>query len=69
MVINGQQAIKMPNNGEKKMFKNYQRQLQAPFVIYGDFEAITEKIQSCKPNDNESYTEAYQKHTVCSYAY
>jgi len=43
--------------------------LKVPFVIYADFEAITEKVDSCKPNDSESYTEAYQKHTDCSYGY
>ena len=29
----------------------------------------TEKVDSCKPNDNKSYTEAYQKHTDCGYGY
>ena len=40
-----------------------------PFVIYADFEAITEKISGCQPNNNKSYTEAYQKHTDCGYGY
>jgi len=43
IVINGEQAIKMPEKGEKIMFKNHSRQLQVLFVIYADFEAITEK--------------------------
>ena len=38
-------------------------------VIYADFEAITGKIQGCSPNNAESYTESYQKHTDCSYGY
>jgi len=38
-------------------------------VIYADFEAITEKVDSCKPNDNDSYTETYQKHTDCGFGY
>lgn len=54
---------------KKIIFKHYQRQLQAPFVIFADFEAITEKVQSYKPNDNDSYTDAYQKHSHCSYGY
>ena len=29
----------------------------------------TEKVDSCKPNDKKSYTEAYQKHTDCGYGY
>ena len=38
-------------------------------MIYADFEAITEKISSCQPNNDKSYTEAYQKHTDCGYGY
>lgn len=49
-------------------FQKFNRQLKAPFMIY-DFEAIPEKVSSWKPNDNQSYTEAYQKHKDCSYAY
>ena len=33
IVINGQQAVKMPVKGEKIMFKNYQKQLYAQFLI------------------------------------
>jgi len=50
-------------------FNNFHKQQQVPFVIYADFEAITEKISSCKPNNDKSYTEAYQKHTDCGYGY
>jgi len=69
IAINGEQAVKMPQKGEKIMFKNYNRQLKVPFVIYADFEAMTEKVNSCKPNDNESYTESYQNHKDCGYGY
>ena len=34
--------------------------MQVPFVIYADFEAITEKIQGCNMNDQQSYTDKYQ---------
>ena len=40
-----------------------------PFVIYADFEAITEKIDSCLPPDQKSYTSTYQSHRACSYGY
>ena len=62
--INGEQAIKMPEPGSKIAFKNYRKQLPAPFVIYADFEAITEKVSQKK-----SHTEQYQKHTACGYGY
>ena len=67
--INGVQAIKMPEKGDKVYFKNHHKQLSVPFVIYADFEAITEKIHGCQPNNEKSYTEAYQKHTDCGYGY
>lgn len=38
------------------------------FVIYADFEVITEKIQTCIKK-SKSYTEAYQKHTDYGYGY
>ena len=50
-------------------FNNFHKQLPVPFVIYSDFEAITEKIHGCQPNDDKSYTEAYQRHTDCGYGY
>ena len=67
--INGKQAIKMPKKGQHVNFKNYHKQIPAPFVIYADFEAITEKVHGCLPNDEKSYTEAYQKHIDCGYGY
>ena len=67
--INGEQAIKMPEKGDKVHFKNHHKQLPVPFVIYADFEAITEKVDSCQPNNEKSYTEAYQKHKDCGYGY
>ena len=70
MVFNGKQAIEMPNKDNNKLeFNNFHKQLPMPFVIYADFEAITEKIHGCQPNDDKSYTETYQKHVDCSYGY
>ena len=67
--INGKQAIKMPKVGSKINFKNFKKQLQVPFVIYADFEAITEPIHGCQQSNQKSFTEAYQKHTDCGYGY
>ena len=49
MVINGEQAIRMPKEGSIVQFQNYHKQMPAPFVIYADFEAITEKVSGCQP--------------------
>ena len=69
LAINGTQEIRMPTEGSKIYFKNHQKMLPAPFVIYADFEAITEKIDSCIPSDEKSYTRNYQSHKACSYGY
>ena len=68
--VNGTQAIKMPDKHNNILkFNNFHKQQPVPFVIYADFEAITEKISGCLPNDSKSYTEAYQKHTDCGFGY
>ena len=68
--INGTQAVKMPDKDNNILkFNNFHKQQPVPFVIYADFEAITEKVQGCQPNINKSYTEAYQRHTDCGYGY
>ena len=68
--VNGQQAIKMPDKDNNILkFNNFHKQQPVPFVIYADFEAITEKIQGCQQNNESSYTEAYQRHTDCGYGY
>ena len=68
--VNGKQAIKMPDKDNNVLkFNNFHKQQAVPFVIYADFEAITEKVQGCLPCGNNSYTEAYQKHTDCGYGY
>ena len=65
--INGKQSIEMPEPGSTITFTNYRRQLPAPFVIYADFEAITEKVS--EKAQQKSSTEQYQKHTDCGYGY
>ena len=68
--VNGTQAVKMPNKDNNILkFNNFHKQLPVPFVIYADFEAITEKISGCQPKNDKSYAEAYQKHKDCGYGY
>ena len=38
--INGKQTIKMPKKGEYVKFKNFERKIKLPFMIYADFESI-----------------------------
>ena len=37
----------MPKEGSMVQFQNYHKQIPVPFVIYDDFEAITEKVTGC----------------------
>ena len=69
LIINGTQRIEMPQPGSKVFFYQHQKQLPVPFVAYADFEAITEKIDSCSPPQHKSYTQAYQKHKPSGFGY
>ena len=69
LIINGTQRIEMPQPGSKVFFYQHQKQLPVPFVVYADFEAITEKIDSCSPPQHKSYTQAYQKHKPSGFGY
>ena len=68
-LINGTQAIEMPAEGSKIYFKNHHKMQPVPFVIYADFEAITEKIDTCQPSNQTSYTTTYESHRSCGFGY
>ena len=68
--IKGKQAVKLRSGSIK--VKKYYKQIAAPFKIYADFECIVKRISSTDRgdrDDNASYTEKYQKHIPCSFAY
>ena len=66
-----QKAVKveMPKKGTMLSFKNYNRKMRVPFVVYADFEAFTESISTCSPSDDKSYTKQYQRHKPCGFSY
>ena len=37
--VNGKQTIKMPTKGEHIKFKNFERKIKSPLMIYADFES------------------------------
>ena len=49
-------------------FKNYFKELPVPFKIYVDVECILKRVRGSHKN-NGSYTEKYQDHIPCSFAY
>ena len=61
--------IIMPEEGSVVKFKNWHKKMIFPFVIYADFEARQLPIPSSKPNPTKSFTEKFQKHISCSFAF
>ena len=61
--------IELPEEGTMLRFKNYHRSEKVPFIVYADFECFIKLIQSCDPDDKESYTKQYQKHKPSSFYY
>ena len=61
--INGKQSVKLKKGIIE--FENYFKQIPVPFKIYADFECNFKKV---KCNEG-SYTEKYQDHIPCSFAY
>ena len=49
------QRITMPKKGEFVKFKNVERKMKSPFMIYSDFEIILVLEDNGKQNPNESY--------------
>ena len=66
-LINGKQGNKMPKKSEYVKFKNFQRKIKSPLVIYADFEIILVPENNGKQNPNKSYTNKYQKYVACNY--
>ena len=54
--INGKQRIIMPKKGEYVKYKNFERKIKSPFMIYADFESILVPEDNGKQNPNKSKT-------------
>ena len=60
----------MPKAGENKMaFKNYYKQMKAPYVVYGDFECVLRKINRCELDNKQSFTLKTKKHEPYGFWY
>ena len=60
----------MPKQGDNKMaFKNYYKQMKAPYVVYADFECVLKKIARCEPDNQQSFTVKTEKHEPCGFSY
>ena len=65
--INDKQSIQLKSVSIK--FKNYFKRIAAPFKIYADTECNSEKIRINDRDKKTSYTEKYQNHIPCSFAF
>jgi len=54
----------LPKPCTKIEFRNHDKSMRVPFVIYADFEAFTKPI-----DPDYSYVNQYQQHTPCSFCY
>ena len=64
MEVEGQQK-EMPTQDEKLKFKHHFKKLRCPFVVYADFECLTEELT--KPEGDEIKTYNYQEHKPCGF--
>ena len=61
--------VDMPDEETTISFKNIQKSMRMPFIVYADFEFFIKPIDTCEPNPSKSYTKQYQKHTPSSFCY
>lgn len=50
-------------------YRNYQKQMEVPFVVYADFESILKPIHTSQPNPQHSFQQKTYHHEVYSFAY
>ena len=61
--------IELPEEGSKLYFKNRNRSMLVPLIVYADFESFTPQLSTCQPNPNKSYTKQFQKHIHSGFCY
>lgn len=66
---NKQVALRFPKLTEKIKFKNYNHSMRVPFVIYADFESYLQRVYSCEPSPDRSFTNAKQHHRPMGFKY
>ena len=65
------QRIELPIQGRNDIlqFKEFEKTLKVPFVIYADFETNVTKLHTCQPNPKSSASIPLTKLEVCGFAY
>ncbi|KAK3731226.1 hypothetical protein QZH41_004694 [Actinostola sp. cb2023] len=66
----GPQKIRLPDEYHATLaFKEVQKQLKVPFIIYADFESILVECDSTPLKDHASGTQKTQHHQPCGFGY
>ena len=68
---NNHEAVKidLPKPGTMLGFKNYNRSMRHPFVVYADFESFIKPTDTCQADPSKPYTKKYQPHVPSSFCY
>ena len=61
--------IELTEEESKISFKNHNRSMRVPIIVYTDFESFTQQLSTCQPNPEKSYTNQYQKHIPIGFCY
>ena len=67
--VNMKMPVDKDGNPRHISFKNFNGKMRVPFVVYADFECLTESIDTCSPDEGKSYTKQYQKHKPSGFCY
>ena len=61
--------IELTEEESKISFKNHNRSMRVPIIVYADFESFTPQLSTSQPNPEKSYTKQYQKHIPSGFCY
>ena len=61
--------VELLKEGTFMKFTNIERSMRVPSVVYADFESFIKPINTCDPDEKQSFTKQYQKHTPSSFYY
>ena len=57
-----------PKNNNTIKYRQEEKSIKLPFVVYADLECLLEKMSTCQNNPNESSTTEINKHTPSGYS-
>ncbi|XP_033744078.1 uncharacterized protein LOC117329956 [Pecten maximus] len=64
------QHVEMPDDDNCLLkFEDYRKQMKAPFVIYADFEAYVQPLDTCERDSNSSSTTKTARFEPCGFGY